>query len=108
MGRTLLMYAAGFSRYSIIQYLLQHPYIVLNLKDDCDKTVLHHACRRSEALRKNKKNCMNQADMVYDLLYARATIDLQDHNGSTPLLIAADISDRAAVHMLLYCGASKS
>jgi hypothetical protein len=90
-GKTLLMYAAGYSSMKCISYLLQHPCLDINAVDDSDKTALHHACRRTQTLRDHQKCDCYQANLVKLLCTWGANLDVQDHKGRTPMHIAVEV-----------------
>lgn len=96
-GRTALMAACEAGRTPCVEILLQHGAHV-NAKNVNSSTALHLAVAQShdatvKALLKGKGAT------------ATLNVNLQDHRGWTPLMIAAQISDHGMVKKLLDAGA---
>ncbi|CAD7948652.1 unnamed protein product [Amoebophrya sp. A25] len=100
--RTLLMYATTFGQKATVKYLLSHPGIQPNLRDDSQMTVLHHACRKTTAAMKLIKHNSSQADLVRTLIKSGCSINVQDSYGATPLMYAVSFMDRVISYTLLY------
>ena len=100
--RTLLMYACSFGQKDAVKYLAQHPGCTINIKDDCQMTALHHACRKSTPAMKALKHDKNQAGIVRTLVASGCSINVGDAYGVTPLMYAVDSGDRVITYTLLY------
>ncbi len=65
---------------------MAHPMLNINLKDDTEKSVLHHACRKTLQLIGLNSQDGLQATLIKMLCARGATVDLKDYNGVTPLM----------------------
>jgi len=100
-GKTGLMYAAAFGNKDCVEYLVgKRPELDVNALDDTQKTALHHACKRSRRHRSDS-NGDAQGQVVGILLDAGVALESRDHNGSTPLMLAAANGDEAVCKRLL-------
>ncbi|CAD7956770.1 unnamed protein product [Amoebophrya sp. A25] len=99
--RTLIMYAGSFGRRAAVHYLARHPGIDINIRDDCQMTVLHHACRKTTKVLQDTKHSKHQAVIVRDLIRNGASINAVDSYGVTPFMYAVDAGDRVVICCLL-------
>ena len=75
--RTPLMYAAGEGRFDVVKYLIIHG-ADLNKTNDYEQTALHYA------------SGYGHLNVVELLLSKGAGIDVEDEDGHTPLMLAAE------------------
>ena len=94
-NRTALMLAARSGLVDLVEILLQHPEINVNLQDINGMTALYLAARE------------DHYEVAQLLLDANASIDLVDfHAGRSPLRCAAERNHRDMVDLLLQYGAN--
>lgn len=102
------MYACGYGQVKCAEFLMAHPCLDINRLDDTEKSVLHHACRKTTQLIGLNSQDGLQATLVKMLAARGAQCDLKDYNGVTPLMIAVEVRDRRLTDMLLFLGAHRN
>ena len=107
-ARTVLMYACGYGQVKCAEFLMAHPMLDINRLDDTEKSVLHHACRKTVQLIGLNSQDGLQATLVKMLAARGALVDLKDYNGVTPLMVAVEVRDRRITDMLLFLGAHRN
>lgn len=88
-GQSPLHVAAEKADTGILEDLLAHPRIKVDLPDDTGTTALHHAAR------------FDRTGAIEKLVAAKATVDARDKWQATPLMTAAHNGKTAAVKLLL-------
>jgi len=88
-GFTALHIAAEKENTDILEDLLAHPRIKINLGDEDGQTALHHAAR------------FNRTGAISKLIAAKATVDARDKWQATPLMTASQNGRLESVNLLL-------
>lgn len=92
IGWVPLCYAILSQNKDIINLLVKHPGINLNVKDKVSNTPLHYA--------------IGNPEFVKILSEARADLNLQNNDGQTPLYQSASLRDSESVKVLMEKGAN--
>jgi len=88
-GLSALHIAAEKEDTGILEDLLAHPRIKVDLGDEDEQTAMHHAAR------------YNRTGAIKKLVAAKATVDARDKWKSTPLMVASQNGKLEAVNVLL-------
>jgi len=106
-GRSALMLAVTSGNKAVVDYLLTKKADV-DAVDCSKKSVLHHASKRAIARRTAQSfaEAADQGDVIAILLRCRASLEVQDSNGCTALMLAVANGDESVVRSMLRAGAN--
>lgn len=94
LGKTVLHLAAEYGHLGVVQLLIERLGGNIDLRDGMGDTALHHATRHSHL------------PVVEELVAVKASLDIPNSAGRTPLQVSVMNGDAAMVQFLLDHGAN--